>query len=131
MNPKQRRPRGELELAVLSVLWSLRSASTRQIHDQIAPRLNVAYTTTAKVLDRLAQKGLVARRRQGRSHIHQPRLDRALLEQRPRVRATLVRLLRPAPWPAMAELLEAVAELDPEIADELAHADPRAVRAAS
>src|SRR5262249_26775475 len=130
MNPKQRRPRGELELAVLAVLWSLRSASTRQIHDQIGPRFNVAYTTTAKVLDRLAGKGLVGRSRRGRSHMYRPRLDRALLEQRPGARVMVERLLRRAPRPVMAELIEAIAELDPDVADELTQAAARPVRVA-
>ena len=54
---------GDLEQAVMDVLWA-RTAPTpvRDVHDELAQRREIAYTTVMTVLDRLAKKGIVLRR---------------------------------------------------------------------
>ena len=80
---------GELEQAVLEVLWDLDAAgrtatpdgpgvSGREVHDRLAGR-NLAYTTVMTVLDRLARKDLVVRQRDGRAFRYAPRLTRAAM----------------------------------------------------
>jgi predicted transcriptional regulator len=61
------RGRGELERAVIEVLWRAAApCSVRTVHEALAdPEL--AYTTVMTVLDRLARKGLVRRDRVGRA----------------------------------------------------------------
>lgn len=61
------RGRGELERAVIEVLWRAATpSSVRSVHEALAdPAL--AYTTVMTVLDRLARKGLVRRERVGRA----------------------------------------------------------------
>lgn len=61
------RGRGELERAVVEVLWHAEApCSVRAVHDALAdPEL--AYTTVMTVLDRLTRKGLVRRERVGRA----------------------------------------------------------------
>lgn len=121
MVPPTPLPGGALEHAVLATLWSLGRASVREIHARVSEPSGLAYTTTATVLDRLHQKGLVSRRRVARTFVYQPKVKRKTVE-RARARQTLRQLLGPDPHPAIAALVEAVDEIDPELLDELARA---------
>jgi len=112
-------PGGDLEYAILSKLWELRSASARDIHAQVGEPARLVYTTTAKVLDRLHAKRLVSRERTGMAFIYRPRVARAVVEAA-RARAFLTRLLGPTPRCAAATLVDAVESLDPKLLDELA-----------
>ncbi len=114
-------PGGELEYAVLAALWELETASVRALHDRVGKADNLAYTTTAKVLDRLHAKGLVARERKGRAFVYRARFARNAVDQA-RARATLGRLLGPAPHASVATLVDAVASLGPGLLDKLAEA---------
>jgi predicted transcriptional regulator len=111
-------PGGELEYAVLIGVWELGTASTPDIHRRVGGPAGLAYTTTAKVLDRLYAKGLVSRVRKGKLFIYRPKVSRDVVESA-RARQVLSRLLGPSPRPAMAALVEAVESLDPALLDEL------------
>ncbi|MFT4108038.1 BlaI/MecI/CopY family transcriptional regulator [Propionicimonas sp.] len=64
---------GELELAVMDILWSHPSAlSVRDVHDEISSDRDLAYTTVMTVLDRLAKKGAVVRNLDGRAWLYRP-----------------------------------------------------------
>ncbi|MGC3995315.1 MAG: BlaI/MecI/CopY family transcriptional regulator [Propionicimonas sp.] len=64
---------GELELAVMDILWSHAGAlSVRDVHDQISADRDLAYTTVMTVLDRLAKKGAVVRNLDGRAWLYRP-----------------------------------------------------------
>jgi predicted transcriptional regulator len=67
---------GELERAVMDVLWD--AEGTRTVREVAAAlgRDDLAYTTVMTVLDRLAKKGVVARERDGRAWRYQPSLGR-------------------------------------------------------
>jgi predicted transcriptional regulator len=70
----QRRPKGELEAEVLSVLWSHDDAlSPGEVLEQLGDDL--AYTTVMTVLTRLWDKGLVTREQDGRSYAYSPALS--------------------------------------------------------
>lgn len=47
----------------------------REIRDQLAPRRARAYTTIMTIMDRLARKGVVERRKMGRAYVYRPRLS--------------------------------------------------------
>ena len=75
---------GELERAVLGVLWDLPEdaadgATVRQVHALLAPQRDIAYTTVMTVLDRLAKKGLVDQERAGRAYRYRARASRAAM----------------------------------------------------
>jgi BlaI family transcriptional regulator, penicillinase repressor len=57
-----------LELACMNVLWGLHEATVRDIRDGLAPSRPRAYTTIMTIMDRLARKGVVARRKVGRAY---------------------------------------------------------------
>ena len=64
-----------LELECLSALWPMGEGTVRDIHRQLAAARPRAYTTVMTIMDRLAQKGIVARRRVGRAFRYQANLS--------------------------------------------------------
>lgn len=50
------------ELAVLKVLWREGEQSAREVHDGLSTDQGWAYSTTRTMLERMANKGLVAKR---------------------------------------------------------------------
>lgn len=63
-----------LELDCMNTLWPLGEATVREIRDGLAARRARAYTTIMTIMDRLARKGVVERRKAGRAYIYRPRL---------------------------------------------------------
>lgn len=128
-----RLPGGELEYAVLFSVCELGAASARDVYLQVGEADGLAYTTIAKVLDRLHAKGLVARKRKGMAFVYRSRFPRRVIEFA-RARVSLSKLLGlalgpalglavgPAPAPAVATLVEAMESLDPGLLDELERA---------
>jgi predicted transcriptional regulator len=115
-----------LELECLKVLWTLGEGNVKDVRQALTGNRNLAYTTVMTVLDRLARKGRVTRRKVGRSFVYVPVLSRGVL-RRLAVQdlvdrffegseAALLELLRegpagiPAPAPTAAE-----ADLDPTL----------------
>jgi predicted transcriptional regulator len=113
-----RLPADDLEYAVLAKLWELGVASVRELHEQLGQRERLVYTTTAKVVDRLREKGLIQRQRDGRAFIYRPRVAREEVESA-RARNAVSRLFGAAPHAAVAALVEAVDAVDPGLLDEL------------
>jgi BlaI family penicillinase repressor len=116
-----RLPGGELEYAVLFSVCELGAASGREVYSQVGAADGLAYTTIAKVLERLHAKGLVTRKRRGMAFVYRPRMARRVIEFA-RARVSLSKLLGPAPRPAVATLVEAMESLDPGLLDELERA---------
>ena len=65
-----------LELECLKVLWKLGEGSVKDVRHGLTANRNLAYTTVMTVLDRLARKGGVARRKAGRSFLYAPVLSK-------------------------------------------------------
>lgn len=67
---------GDLERAVLAVLWeSSHPCTARDVQDAL-PERSLATTTVLTVLTRLERKGLVEREREGRAHRYRPTASR-------------------------------------------------------
>jgi predicted transcriptional regulator len=118
---RYRLPAEDLEYAVLAKLWQLGTASVRALHEQLGARQGLVYTTTAKVVDRLREKGLVQRQRKGAVFLYRARVAPEEVE-RARARNALTRLLGSAPRAAVAALVEAVDDIDPALLTELEQA---------
>jgi len=118
---KLRLPGGELEYAVLFSVCDLNVASVRDVHRRVGNGRGLAYTTIAKVLDRLHVKALVTRERRGSTLVYCPKVDRKAVELA-RARLSLSKLLSPDVRPAMATLVEAMESLDSTLIDELERA---------
>lgn len=65
-----------LELECLKALWSLGAANVKDVREALTERRNLAYTTVMTVLDRLVKKGVVDRRKEGRSFVYLPLTQR-------------------------------------------------------
>jgi BlaI family transcriptional regulator, penicillinase repressor len=62
----------DAELEILTVLWSRGPSTVRDVHEVITRRKPAQYTTVLKLLQIMAEKGLVRRDERQRSHIYQP-----------------------------------------------------------
>ena len=113
-------PGGELERALLGALWAQREATARELYDRVRGSRGIVYTTVAKVLDRLVDKGLVHRRRTGgRPYIYQAVVQREAT-QRAMARGLIEQLSTAGPQPAVAALVGAIEDVSPQLLDELA-----------
>lgn len=112
-------PGGELERALLTALWTRQQATARELHDEIGAQRGTVYTTIAKVLDRLVDKGMVRRRRSGRAYTYRAVAERAQT-QRAMARGLIEHLWDSGPRPAVAALVGALEDVSPELLDQLA-----------
>ena len=65
-----------LELDCMNTLWPMGEGTVREIRERLAEKRPRAYTTIMTIMDRLARKGVVERRRVGRAYIYRPNLSR-------------------------------------------------------
>ena len=113
-----RLPSDDLEYDILAILWDLGTGSIRELHERLGQRGALAYTTTAKVVDRLRDKGLIERHVRGHAFIYRPRVAREEVEGA-RARKAVSRLFGSEPHAAVAALVDAVDAVDPKLLDEL------------
>ena len=59
------------ELEILAVLWSRGPSTVREVHETIAARRPTQYTTILKLLQIMAEKGIVERNEESRAHLYQ------------------------------------------------------------
>jgi BlaI family penicillinase repressor len=65
-----------LELLCLRALWALGEGNVKAVQQVVAESRPLAYTTIMTVLDRLVRKGMLARRKVGRSFCYVPQSTR-------------------------------------------------------
>lgn len=59
----------------MQVLWEMEPATVKDIHEEIAKKKAVGYTTTLKQIQRMFDKGFVTRKRDGKSHVYFSKVD--------------------------------------------------------
>lgn len=59
------------ELEILTVLWRRGPSSVREVHEELNRRRQTGYTTVLKLMQIMAEKGLVTRDEASRAHIYQ------------------------------------------------------------
>ena len=69
MGRSQPRPT-DAELAILRVLWERGASTVRQVHEALADTRDTGYTTTLKLMQIMADKGLVTRNETARTHVY-------------------------------------------------------------
>jgi predicted transcriptional regulator len=65
----------EAELEILRVLWERGPATVRQVHEALAGTRDTGYTTTLKLMQIMADKGLVTRDESARTHVYEARVS--------------------------------------------------------
>jgi len=68
---------GELQAQIMSALWRLDSGTVEQVRGALPARYRGAYTTVQTVLNRLADRGLLVRKRAGRGFVYTPKVSEA------------------------------------------------------
>ncbi len=63
---------GDLQLAIMRVLWEGGEASAGQVHKALYPSRALALTTIATMLRKMETKGVVKHRREGRQFLYRP-----------------------------------------------------------
>ena len=102
-----------LELDCMNALWPLGEATVREVHLALTDSRPRAYTTIMTILDRLARKGVVSRRKAGRAWVYRPNLS--VQEARSHALAQLVSGFFDGSAEALAVHLTAHGDLAPDI----------------
>ena len=63
---------GDLQLAIMRVLWSHGEATVADVHEALEPERGLALTTIATMLVKMEKKGVVDHRAEGRRFIYRP-----------------------------------------------------------
>jgi BlaI family penicillinase repressor len=67
---------GELQRAVMEIVWRRGEASVHDVLKELGPRKKLAYTTVLTVLQKLEKAGWLAHRNVGKSYIYTPTASR-------------------------------------------------------
>ena len=67
----------ELQLTILRVLWKRGEASTAEVVEDLGARRGLAPTTLATLLTRLAKRGVLGQRREGRTLVYRALVSEA------------------------------------------------------
>lgn len=65
----------ESELAILQILWENGPSTVRFVNESLNQEREVGYTTTLKLMQIMAEKGLVLRNTDSRTHIYRPAIS--------------------------------------------------------
>lgn len=68
------------ELEILNVLWKLKEATTQTVNTALNTERKVGYTSTLKIMQLMTQKGLLDRRKEGKSHVYFPLLEQTQIQ---------------------------------------------------
>jgi BlaI family transcriptional regulator, penicillinase repressor len=104
MSKKSQPKPTEAELALLRVLWERGPSTVREIHESGSDDRQTGYTTTLKILQNMAEKGLVSRDESRRSHVYQA-IFQAEQTQRQLVRDLLRRAFGGSPGKLVVQAL--------------------------
>lgn len=63
---------GDLQLAILKVLWDRQEATVAEVHQALLPTRGLALTTIATMLSKMEAKGVVDHRKDGRQFVYRP-----------------------------------------------------------
>jgi predicted transcriptional regulator len=74
MSLKPRLQPTDAQLAILSILWADGPGTVRQVHEALPEHARRGYTTTLKLMQIMAEKGLVSRDERERSHVYSARV---------------------------------------------------------
>ena len=117
--------RGDLQAEVMAAVWKLGEAKVEDVRALQSARRRSAYNTVQTVMNRLVERGLLARERVGNAFVYRARYDEA--DYVARSIGGRLRLLSPATRQEV--LLHIVGELDGDEVDALARYAERVRRA--
>ena len=113
---------GDLETDVMEAIWARGQATVHDVHERLAAaNRELAYTTVMTVMSRLADKGLLEKRKDGAAYVYMPAASKEEFTRRT-VGTVLSELLDDFSAPVMSQFLELVGEQDDAAIEALAKA---------
>ncbi len=100
---------GELEAAVIEVLWAEPGLTVVDVEERLRRRREIAHTTVLTTLDRMHRKGYLTREKQGKAFVYSPAYSRQEFEQR-MAQEVLGALIGGFSEPALSAFVDLVAE---------------------
>jgi predicted transcriptional regulator len=101
-----RRVLGELEAAIMEIMWGHGPATVRDVHERLHERA-LAYTTVMTVMSRLAAKGLLVRTKDGAAFTYTAAATREEFTNES-VRSVIQGLLKDFTRPALSQFVDSV-----------------------
>ena len=95
----------EVQVAVMRVLWSEKTATTATVHELMGKPRSLAYTTVSTLLSRLEKRGLVRSEKDGRERVFEPLVSEAEV-QRHMVSDLVTNLFRGDPGALVSHLVK-------------------------
>jgi predicted transcriptional regulator len=74
---EHQRLQGDLQVQIMSALWRIGEGTVEQVRTALPSRYRGAYNTVQTVLNRLAERGLLAREKHGQALVYTPKLTEA------------------------------------------------------
>lgn len=66
---------GELQEQIMAALWRIEEGTVEAVRSALPARYRGAHNTVQTVLNRLADRGLLTRKREGRAFVYRPKLS--------------------------------------------------------
>ncbi|SMG33841.1 Predicted transcriptional regulator [Marivirga sericea] len=79
MSNQKQKP-SEAELEILQELWDKPGLTVTDIHQKLEAKKQVGYTTTLKQMQRMHDKGMLSRKKEGKLFIYFAELDEQLIK---------------------------------------------------
>lgn len=95
---------GDLQLAILRVLWAEGEATVARVHAVVAPERGSAASTIATMLSKMETRGFVRHRKSGRHFVYRARIGEEAAK-RSMVRDVTARLFRGDPLALVSHLV--------------------------
>jgi len=108
--------RGDLQIEVMNAVWRLGECTVEDVRAEQPERRRSAYTTIQTVLNRLVDRGLLSRSRQGRAFVYRAKMG----ESEYLARSIGERLAGASPDARRAALVTLVDDLGPDELDDMA-----------
>lgn len=67
---------GDLQARIMDVAWARGPVTVRDVHEALDGQRDLAYTTVMTVMARLAEQGVLARERVGKTYVYRPACTR-------------------------------------------------------
>jgi predicted transcriptional regulator len=113
---------GDLETDVMEAIWERGRATVHDVHERLAAAdRELAYTTVMTVMSRLADKGLLEKRKDGAAYVYMPAASKEEFTGRT-FGTVLSELLDDFTAPAMSQFVEHMGEQDEAAIEALAKA---------
>lgn len=67
---------GQLQQEVMDEVWDLGQATVAEVHNRIAKRRKIAYTTVLTTMRNLEKRGMLTHRQRGKAFLYRPTMER-------------------------------------------------------